>query len=109
MKKFVSICLVAILCLGLSVPAAALGTCHETHLHLLSTGYCNGDGVNVRTGPGTNYKSLGLAYKKDVYHDYQTTRKDAGNWCHVHGKHIGWMHQRYYTATAPASIVDEKA
>lgn len=109
MKRLVSLCLAVVICLGLSIPVAAAKSCSETHLFLLSGGYCNGDGVNVRTGPGTKYPAVGLAYKRDIYHEYQTARKDPGYWCHVHGKLGGWMYARYYTPVDAAGIKDEKA
>lgn len=109
LKQGIAIVFAFVLCFNLSAPAFAAGSCQETHLHLLSTGYCSGNNVNVRTGPGTSYKSVGKANKGDAYGDYQTNRKDPGHWCHVHGKHIGWMYADYYTPVDPARVVEEKA
>lgn len=118
MKKVLCLALTIILCLGLSIPAAAAGTCTDEHLISLAYGYCNANSVNVRTGPGTNYRSVGLANKGDTFNWYQTVAECHGTqnvdmlWCHVHGKHIGWMYGDYYTATEGARsipIVVERA
>lgn len=104
MKNKLLAVVIALIIASMSVPAFAAGTCNETHLWLLGTGYCNANGVNVRTGPGTSYTSLGMLFHGDQLMDYQTQRdSDAtSNWMHVHGKHIGWMHVNYYTLVEPA-------
>ena len=117
MKKIICLALTLILGLGLSIPVAAAGTCTYKHLISLAYGYCNANSVNVRTGPGTNYKSVGFANKGDTYSWYETVAESNGTqnedmlWCHVHGEHIGWMYADYYTATEPARapIVVERA
>lgn len=111
MKKVISLMLALTMCLGLTVTASAAGSCEDKHVLFIAVGHCNGDYVNVRTGPGTSYKSVGYAYKNDPYYYYQTDREPSdGSWMHVHGfgttheNHIGWMYSQYYTATEAASL-----
>ena len=68
--------------------------------------------MNVRSGPGTSYKSNGYTYKGDVYYHYETMGEATGKentsytWRHVHGDHIGWMHKDYFTIDGPADEVE---
>lgn len=98
-RRLIGLVMAILACLTMSVPSLALGTCHEVHLWILGAGYCNGDGVNIRTGPGKNYPSVGMAYYGDGFNHYQTERDswDTYEWIHVHGVHIGWIHMDYYT------------
>ena len=98
-KRIIGIMLAITTCLTLSVSAYALGTCNDVHLFILGAGYCNGDGVNIRTGPGKSFSSVGMAFYGDGFNHYQTERDEDGNWewIHVHGVHIGWIHMDYYT------------
>lgn len=106
MKKMVSMILAIALALALSTQAFAAGNCkYAGNEFLLSTGHCNATNVNVRTGPGTSYSSLGTAQKNEIYYEFQnTTGPSSSNWCHVHGKYIGWMYAQYYTADHAARI-----
>lgn len=110
MKKLIAVLLAAVLCFSLNVPAfAASTTCKYANKEfLLSTGYCNASNVNVRSGPGTNYSSLGKAQKKDTYDEYQLlSGPSSTSWSHVHGKYIGWMYSEYYTAEYAARSFKE--
>ena len=104
-----SILMAIAICCSLSVPAFALGTCNDTHVYILGAGYCNGDGVNIRTGPGKSYSSVGMAYYGDGFNHYWTERdmENPTDWIHVHGNHIGWIHGDYYTDVEAARSVDE--
>ena len=110
MKKIVSLMLALALCFSLSITAFAAvdeyGVCNEEHVFLLGAGECNADGVNIRTGPGTNYASIGMAYKGEVFNHYQCER-ESRDWIHVHGDHIGWIYYEYYTDVEPARIGEE--
>lgn len=57
-KRIIGLLMAVMVCVTLSIPAAALGTCNDVHLWILGAGYCNGDGVNIRTGPGKNLHPL---------------------------------------------------
>ena len=110
MKKLLTMALGLALCLTLSVPAFAAGTCTEEHFQFYGMGHCNANGVNVRTGPGTNYHSNGYAYKGDRYGFYETMSELNGTknqdflWDHVHGNHIGWMYRTYFTLDEVARV-----
>jgi len=103
-KRIIGIAMAVMVFFTMSVPAFALGTCNEVHLWILGAGYCNADGVNIRTGPGKNYSSVGMAFYGDGFNHYQTERDSDATyeWIHVHGKHIGWIHMDYYTDTEAA-------
>ncbi|SHI42518.1 SH3 domain-containing protein [Lutispora thermophila] len=82
-------------------------------LQFLGLGYITGNGVRLRSGPGTNYPSLGSLYKYDdvaVYND--TTRNTPFLYVYVEsgqneGKE-GWVHENYISITNPARILDDK-
>lgn len=103
MKKMLNIVMCAAMCMALVIPSFAAGTCTDAHFQFYGMGHCNANGVNVRKGPGTNYRSNGYAYKNDVYGFYETIGEDNGTqnqnfeWDHVHGEHIGWMYHTYFT------------
>lgn len=79
-------------------------------------GYCTGDGVRVRTGPGTNYRALGQFYKGDTLNLYSVkvtptpTNSDWGDWLYVTGyssedeHYRGFIHGDYYKGEEPASV-----
>lgn len=115
-KKIIALMMAVVICLGLNIPASAAGTCNDEHILFTAIGICNGDYVNIRTGPGLNYKSVGYAYKNDPYYWYQTARQPAdASWIHVHGfsckyeEHIGWMYSQYYTGTESPRMMLEIA
>ena len=64
-RNFISglLCIVVVLMLVTSTAFAA---------PLLDTLVCQVNGLNVRTGPGTNYTSWGMLYKGDVYQAVST-------------------------------------
>lgn len=113
MKKIAGLILAGCMVLAGSAPAFAAGTCTSAHSVLLGIGHCNANQVNVRSGPGTSYKSHGYAYKNDVYYWYETMGEATGKenvdniWRHVHGDHIGWMHKDYFTFDEPARAMPE--
>lgn len=108
-KRIIGIAMAIMVCFTMSVPAFALGTCNEVHMWILGGGYCNGDGVNIRTGPGKNYPSVGMAYYGDGFNHYQVERDswDTMDWIHVHGVHIGWIYSNYFTTTEAARSLEE--
>lgn len=111
-KSLIYTALVLLLCTSLSVPSFASDICNEEHLWILGAGHCNANGVNIRTGPGKKYSSLGLAYKDDKFNHYQTKRDSEGNyeWIHVHGRLNGWIYMDYYTdVEAARSLPDVPA
>ena len=58
------------------------------------TATCTDDKVNVRSGAGTNYSSLGYLYKGNRF---EVDGKKSGVWVHVNvaGIGIGWVHSDY--------------
>lgn len=108
-RKLIAILMAGMVCFNLSAPALALGTCNDVHLWMLGAGYCNGDGVNIRTGPGKRYPSVGMSYYGDGFNHYQTERDSDATyeWIHVHGGHIGWIHMDYYTEVEAARSAAE--
>lgn len=111
-KKFLAVLSAGAIMTSMAVPAFAAGTCTSDHYIMLSIGHCNANGVNIRTGAGTGYRSVGTANKGDVFNNYQTIAEAQGKenqdlqWEHVHGKHIGWMYGQYYTADSVADEVE---
>lgn len=73
-KRLIGLLVAVMVCVTVSIPAAALGTCNDVHLWILGAGYCNGDGVNIRTGPGKKFVSVGMAFYGDGFNHYQTER-----------------------------------
>lgn len=108
MKKIITLVMVVVLCMVMMTSALAAGTCNDQHHILYGVGYCTANGVNVRTGPGLNYKSVGFAYENDSYRFYETMGEINGTqnqdmlWNHVHGEHIGWMYRTYFTLVSVA-------
>ena len=108
-KRLIGFLMAVSVCFSLSVPALAFGKCNDVHLWILGAGYCNGDGVNIRTGPGKKFSSVGMSYYGDTFNHYQTERDtaDTYEWIHVHGDHIGWIHTDYYTDVEAARSLEE--
>lgn len=109
MKKFVVLLMSLVMVASISTKASAAGTCTWTHWYPLAYGYCNANYVNVRTGWGLDYPSVGYAFNGDEYYYYATYEEPWDTeWLHVHGlsnvheRHIGWMYYTYFTATDPA-------
>ena len=103
MKKIIVCMMVIAACMVMTTSTFAAGTCNDPHFIMFGVGHCNENGVNVRTGPGLDYKSVGFAYKNDRYNFYETMGEVNGTqnpdclWNHVHGEHIGWMYKTYFT------------
>lgn len=108
MKKICCLLLAVVICLGVSSTALALGTCNDEHFILLGWGYCNANNVNIRTGPGKSYASVGQANNGDGFLFYETVGEAHngvnrdGAWTHVHGNHIGWIYSQYFTVSDAA-------
>ncbi|NMA82969.1 MAG: SH3 domain-containing protein [Epulopiscium sp.] len=78
-------------------------------LQFLGTGYINGNGVNLRSGPGTSYSSKGYLYYGDSVGVYNDTEV-SGDWLFVYvnsgtldGKD-GYVYDTYITITSPARL-----
>lgn len=79
-------------------------------------GYCSGEGVRVRTGPGTCYRIIGHFYKgdslslKSVRVTPTPTNSDWRSWLYVTGKssdgdyNRGFISEQYYVGEEPANI-----
>ncbi|MEV6639674.1 SH3 domain-containing protein [Amycolatopsis sp. NPDC051371] len=65
----------------------------------LPASYVSGDGVRIRTGPGTNYRIVGLGYygQRFVPYCYRTNPTMAGVWVlgQVNYGPIGYVHSSY--------------
>ena len=59
------------------------------------------DNLNIRSGPGTSYASLGQIYTGNRF---ETDGKTSGKWthCKVAGIGIGWVYTAYTKADTPA-------
>ena len=59
---------------------------------------CNGDGVNIRTGPGTEYESIGKLNKGDIVGVHRLkTGKDGKKWAKIDlgDWESGWVRADY--------------
>lgn len=83
---------------------------YPTQALLLGCGYSKGSYVNIRSGPGTSYRSLGKLNKGDEIKVYQTPYDKVGNWAFVmvevsnsvpEGTY-GWMYWDYIEPGEPA-------
>ncbi|GEM_PF-3026191 len=59
---------------------------------------CTGEGLNIRTGPGTNYDSIGSITISDIFYIYGEAYDDGGNlWYYgsdINGKY-GWTYSQF--------------
>lgn len=106
-KKTMSGIIASAMAIASCATAFAAGSCdRSTHYQYIGpavVGNLTSGGVHVRTGPSTSYSHVGYLYNGNLIDMYSDTRDEIG-WTHVHGKHIGFMSDRYITGEEPASL-----
>ena len=66
-----------------------------------SIGYCTADSLNVRTGPGLDYRGIGgLVYGEEVH----VIRKEGDWYCIQFGDGVGYVSAQYISGTKPAPL-----
>ncbi|WP_196425754.1 SH3 domain-containing protein [Amycolatopsis camponoti] len=78
---------------------AAVNAARAAAAAALPASYIAGDGVRIRTGPGTNYRIVGLGYygQRFVPYCFRTNPTMAGVWVwgQVNSGPIGYVHSSY--------------
>lgn len=96
LRRFASSALCLALIMSISVPAFASGI-STVEPQYITVYYINADGVNLRSGPGTEYSSGGLLFYGDLVNTFSTQDEydSYGNrWCYVlveTGQCKGWF------------------
>ena len=74
-------------------------TTTTTRVSVFSVGYCTADSLNVRSGPGLDYRGIGGL----VHGEKVTVLGQQGDWYQIQfGDTVGYVSAQYISATPPA-------